>query len=288
MTKKIIAIDLDGTLLRRDNTISTYSVEVIQQVKKLGHEVIIATGRPYLMAKAYYEQLGLTGPMITFNGALTHHPTVPDWSGTLSVPIDQKHLLTLLKERDRFALDFVASEYRDHFYMTLEHRERIDPSLFGLTALTEDLRLTPERVTAPPLALLAQTRHPDKYQLAKEIKAYFKEDIEVDSWGGPMNILEFSAKGVHKAFALEKLLSHLGKTREDLIAFGDEHNDTEMLAYAQTGYAMKNANPMLLPFADEQLPYTCDQDGVARKLSEIFMKNNEKKLKATPGAQSVK
>lgn len=275
MTKKVIAIDLDGTLLRQDHTISAYSVDVIQQVKKLGHEVVIATGRPYLMAKAYYEQLGLNGPMITFNGALTHHPTNPDWPGTLTAPIAQHHLLRLLREQDRFQLDFVASEYRDHFFMTLDYPERIDPSLFGLTSLSEALRLTPERVTAAPLALLAQTRHPDKYQLAKEIKAYFNEEIEVDSWGGPMNILEFSAKGVHKAFALEKLLSHLGKTREDLIAFGDEHNDTEMLAYAQTGYAMKNANPMILPFADEQLPYTCDQDGVAKKLSEIFMKNNE-------------
>ena len=47
--------------------------------------------------------------------------------------------------------------------------------------------------------------------------------------------------------------------RKDLIAFGDEHNDTEMLAFAGTGYAMKNASPTLLPYADEQLPLTNDQ-----------------------------
>ena len=59
--------------------------------------------------------------------------------------------------------------------------------------------------------------------------------------------------------------------RKNLIAFGDEHNDTEMLAFAGTGYAMKNANPALLPFADEQLPLTNEEDGVAHFLRELFL-----------------
>ena len=56
-----------------------------------------------------------------------------------------------------------------------------------------------------------------------------------------------------------------------MIAFGDEHNDTEMLAFAGKGYAMKNANPDLLPYADEQLPLTNDQDGVAKTLQDLFL-----------------
>ena len=56
-----------------------------------------------------------------------------------------------------------------------------------------------------------------------------------------------------------------------MIAFGDEHNDTEMLAFAGTGYAMKNASQTLLPYADEQLPLTNDQDGVAHQLLKLFL-----------------
>lgn len=56
-----------------------------------------------------------------------------------------------------------------------------------------------------------------------------------------------------------------------MIAFGDEHNDTEMLAFAGTGYAMKNASPVLLPYADQQLDFSNEEDGVAKKLEELFL-----------------
>lgn len=270
MTKKVIAIDLDGTLLRSDHTISEESVAVIQQVIAQGHTVIIATGRPYRMAKAYYNQLGLTTPLITFNGAMMHIPG-QSWVDEHAVTIDRSYLFELLKQADRFELDFIASEYRDHFFVTMEQKERIDPALFGLTELDDDRLLRPEKITKDPLALLVQTRHQDKYQLAKDIKAYFNHELEVDSWGGAMNLLEFSPKGVNKAFALERLLTSLGLSQEDLIAFGDEHNDTEMLAFAKVGYAMKNTNPMLLAFADEQLPWTCNEDGVAKQLRKLFL-----------------
>jgi len=59
--------------------------------------------------------------------------------------------------------------------------------------------------------------------------------------------------------------------RKNLIAFGDEHNDPEMLSFAGTGYAMKNANPALLPFADQQLSLTNEEDGIAHFLQEFFL-----------------
>ncbi|TXL92850.1 HAD hydrolase family protein, partial [Streptococcus pneumoniae] len=63
----------------------------------------------------------------------------------------------------------------------------------------------------------------------------------------------------------------MNRDKKDLIAFGDEHNDTEMLAFAGKGYAMKNANPELLPYADEQISLTNDQDGVAKALQDLFL-----------------
>ena len=62
-----------------------------------------------------------------------------------------------------------------------------------------------------------QTRHEDKYQLADDIKKDFKEEIEVDSWGGPLNILEFSPKGINKAYALNYLLKAMRKSTDDLM-----------------------------------------------------------------------
>ena len=71
--------------------------------------------------------------------------------------------------------------------------------------------------------------------------------------GGPLNILEFSPKGINKAYALNYLLKAMRKSTDDLIAFGDEHNDTEMLELAKTGYAMKNASSVLLPTLTNKL-----------------------------------
>ncbi|MBR6896348.1 MAG: HAD hydrolase family protein, partial [Lactococcus sp.] len=57
----------------------------------------------------------------------------------------------------------------------------------------------------------------------------------------------------------------------NLIAFGDEHNDVEMLGFAGTGYAMKNASDVLLAHADHQIAYTNDEDGVAKTLEKLFL-----------------
>ena len=84
-------------------------------------------------------------------------------------------------------------------------------------------------------------------------------------------ILEFSPKGINKAYALNYLLKAMRKSTDDLIAFGDEHNDTEMLELAKTGYAMKNASSVLLPHANEQVEWTNEEDGVARKLQELLL-----------------
>ncbi|ACI61631.1 hypothetical protein Spy49_1353 [Streptococcus pyogenes NZ131] len=127
------------------------------------------------------------------------------------------------------------------------------------------------KITRNPNALLMQTHHEDKYALAKNMRAFFKDEIEIDSWGGPLTILEISSKNVNKAYALNYLLGIYNMDKKDLIAFGDEHNATEMLAFAGTGYAMKNASPVLLPYADQQLNFSNEEDGVAKKLEDFFL-----------------
>lgn len=270
MTKKVIAIDLDGTLLQSDNTISDYTIETIKKIQEQGHLVIITTGRPYRMAIEYYKILGLTTPMINFNGSLTHIPE-KKWEWEHSIKIDKKYLFEVLKHEKSFEMDFIASEYRKNFYITNHHPDTIKPELFGVKKVTPNMVLIPEKITRDPNALLMQTRAKDKYQLALDIKKHLNDAIEVDSWGGPLNILECSPKGVHKAYALHYLLKALNKSQDDLIAFGDEHNDTEMLAFAKVGYAMKNANKILLPYADQMTDFDNNQDGVAKQLEKLFL-----------------
>lgn len=270
MTKKLIALDLDGTLLHNDNTISDYTVDTIKKVQEKGHQVIIATGRPYRMALEHYQRLELTTPMISFNGSLTNLPK-KSWTWEHSVTIDKSFLLDVLNMKSSIEADFIASEYQKKFYVTMDNLSSIDPQLFGVDKITDHMSLDIKKITRNPNALLMQTRHSDKYALAGDMRKHFKNELEIDSWGGPLNILEFSSKGINKAYALKYLLKVFNKSQDDLIAFGDEHNDTEMLALANTGYAMKNASNSLLPFADKQTALTNEDDGVAKELEKLLL-----------------
>ncbi|MBJ8349260.1 Cof-type HAD-IIB family hydrolase [Streptococcus zalophi] len=269
MIKKVIAIDLDGTLLRSDNTISDYTIQTIKKIKALGHHIIITTGRPSFMSIDYYNMLELDTPMINFNGALTYIPG-KKWEFEHTVRIDKKYLFEVLKCQEDFEADFIASQYRKNFFIALNNDSDVNPELFGVKKFLDHMFLIPNKITKDPNALLMQTRAEDRYALAKEIKQYFNYELEVDSWGGPFHILEFSPKGINKAYALKYLLNVLNISKEHLIAFGDEHNDIEMIDFAPTSYAMKNATSLLLPHASKQLDETNDEDGVAKQLEKLF------------------
>ena len=270
MKKKIIALDLDGTLLNSKSQLSDYTVQVIQAVQEVGHTVLIATGRPYRMADKFYHQLKLKTPMINFNGSLTHIPN-QKWAFEQQILIDKQYLLDFLKEEKQFEADFIAGEYQNKFFITQSHLDKIDPALMGVEQITPDTLIRPELITDDPHSILMQTRTQDKYALAEEMKDFFNDELEINTWGGPLNILETCAKGVSKASALRYLLDQYQASPEDLIAFGDEQNDVQMLELAGIGYAMKNASDRLIPVADCLTQFSNDEDGVARELEALFL-----------------
>ncbi|WP_288599792.1 Cof-type HAD-IIB family hydrolase [uncultured Streptococcus sp.] len=270
MQKKLIALDLDGTLLNSESQLSDFTVETIKKVSALGHKVIITTGRPYRMAHTYYQELELDTPMINFNGSLTHLPG-KKWSEEQCLTLDKKYLLDMVAHRDAIQADFIAGEYRNKFFITDPNDQIADPQLFGIEAFQPENQFHPERVTSDPNCILFQTKAEDKYALAEDMNRYYNYNLSINTWGGPLNILECNPKNVTKASALTYLLDKLNMDRKDLIAFGDEHNDTDMLALAGCGYAMKNASSVLLPYADFITNYTNDEDGVARQLRELFI-----------------
>ena len=79
MQPHLIVLDLDGTLLTDEKYISHKTKEMIFKAKQAGHQVMIATGRPFRASAIYYQELALTTPIINFNGAYVHHPTNGLW-----------------------------------------------------------------------------------------------------------------------------------------------------------------------------------------------------------------
>jgi len=233
MHKKMIALDLDGTLLNSESKLSDFTIDTIKKISALGHKIIITTGRPYRMAHTYYKQLELDTPMINFNGSLTHLPE-KKWVDEQCLTLDKKYLLDMVANRDTIQADFIAGEYRNKFFITDPNEQVADPKLFGIESFQPENQFNPERVTSDPNCILFQTKAEDKYALADE-------------------------------------MNQLNMDQKDLIAFGDEHNDTDMLALAGHGYAMKNASSVLLPYADSITDFTNNEDGVARQLIQLFL-----------------
>ena len=107
MAHKIIAVDLDGTLLNSQSQLSDFTKETIKKVAQKGHKVIITTGRPYRMAHQYYEELGLDTPMINFNGSLTHLPG-KKWKFEQSLTVDKSFLIDMVAREEEIEADFIA------------------------------------------------------------------------------------------------------------------------------------------------------------------------------------
>jgi Cof subfamily protein (haloacid dehalogenase superfamily) len=268
-SKKVIAIDLDGTTLTSDSTITDYTKEIFHKIEKQGHLIVIATGRPYRLAIDIYHELGLTSPMINFNGAMVTLPGNKNWKYAHKRYIPRDFVFDLLRHQQNFELGFVGAEYRRKFY--LNNFQGVNPEIFGVEKFEAYHRLRVDHLTTDPHAVLLSTRNPDRIGQAKKIQTHYGNEISVSAWGGPDSILEVVPHGVSKAYGLEKLIKAMGYDRSQLIAFGDEFNDIEMFQFAQTGYAMKNASERLVGHADEILPWTNDESGVARKLEELFL-----------------
>ncbi|WP_318766260.1 HAD-IIB family hydrolase [Lactiplantibacillus carotarum] len=131
-------------------------------------------------------------------------------------------------------------------------------------------RLTPATLTRNPNSLVLLVQLDRRTAVVNWINQHFGDLVDVGVWGGPNAILEVTSKGVHKAKGVAYLADYFQIPRRNVIAFGDEHNDFEMLRYAGLGVAMANGTTAIKAAADDVTPYDNDQNGVARYLSDYF------------------
>lgn len=260
--KKLIAIDLDGTTLNKQSLITKKTEETLKQAVTEGHYVCIATGRPYRISQQFYRQLELNTPIVNFNGALVHIPGT-QWSKEKESTIHRDIVFEILKQKEQLELVFVAVEDKQNFYIdTFNH---FDETFFS-SKPTEQNLLTTTNLINNPNSIMLRTR-PNKTQpVADFLVANYEDLIDVRTWGGPTPILEIVAKGIHKANGIERIAHYLSVNRSDIIAFGDEHNDAEMLEYAGWGVAMNNATETIKTIANDVTNQTNDEDGLANYL----------------------
>ncbi|MCA0987783.1 Cof-type HAD-IIB family hydrolase [Guptibacillus algicola] len=266
MTTKphLIAIDLDGTLLNGEKNISERSKAAIDEARKQGHHVAIATGRPFRASSRYYDELSLDSPMINFNGAFVHHPLDRSF-GTYHTPLDLQTAHSIVNSCNEINVKNIMAEVMDDVYLH-KHDDQILQSMI----MKESSIITGEihkNLNHDPTSLLILPHDEQLSDLRDTLHKHHAETIEHRVWAAPWNVIEIVKIGLNKAVGLRRLAEHFNVPQDRVIAFGDEDNDLEMIEYAGTGVAMGNAIDPLKNIANE-ITLTNEEDGIAVYLEE--------------------
>lgn len=264
--KHLIVLDLDGTLLTDEKKISSKTLDTLTKARMKGHEVMIATGRPYRASELYYQQLKLTTPIVNFNGAFVHHPMDDAW-GLYHEPMDLKVAKQIIDACDDFKFRNIVAEVMDDVYLHYHDEKIIDVFMMGNPAIsTGDIRNV---LSDHPTSMLIHAEEEDVPEIRAHLDNVHAELIDHRRWAAPWHIIEIVKSGLNKAVGIERVASSLNIPQERIIAFGDEDNDLEMLEYAGTGVAMGNAIDPLKDIANE-VTFSNQDDGIGRYLQKRF------------------
>jgi hypothetical protein len=264
---KLVATDLDGTLVRSDETVSAYTHEVLDRVRSAGIRVVGATGRGPRLTELTRNDIRAADYLVMAGGG-----RVVDQSDPLDVAVlrDERLPAAVLA---RIVADLEAAV--GPLTVMVEALDGHDEPLWG------DLDPTwryPEAVRARPrqdclscdvIKAFARSPHHHVDELLAIARRVVPADVASVTQAG-LDFLEITPPGVDKGTGLAVVTHALGVDPADVLVFGDMPNDLPMFAWAGWGrVAVANAHPELRAVADE-LTLTNDQDGVAVYLDRLL------------------
>ncbi|GAC1639641.1 MAG: Cof-type HAD-IIB family hydrolase [Candidatus Dormibacteraceae bacterium] len=243
---KLMALDLDGTILDMRLNLDPRDVEDLSRIIRGGVMVVACTGRPFPGALPWTKRLGLDGPIICYQGAEVRRP---DGSTILDHGVPHDIAMEVLDfARDR---NLHVQAYRDD--RLIVERDRPEAQEYANHAGMEihvvgdlDAAMGP---TTPKLVIVST---------AETLEALLPEARE--RWRGRLNVatsvptyLEFTSVESDKASALAFLCERLGVRQDQSVAVGDGRNDASMIAWAGLGVAIQGSEPEVIAAADRTI-----------------------------------
>jgi Cof subfamily protein (haloacid dehalogenase superfamily) len=257
---KLVAIDLDGTVLDSRGRISPRTKAAIEAVRDAGIRVVIVTFRAYRSSKPYATELGLHVPLICINGALVKDASDDRVLEEFPVPPDAAKAAVEYGIARGFDMCLFAGEcYIGGADVIRKYGDGWEHQWIRC----DDLR---QALDEPTLMVRFFGDH--RFEEARRDLAHLGLE-EVDDWLRSTFELTLMQKGVSKRFALERFSADLGIAREDVMAIGDGALDAGMIEWAGHGVAMANGAAVTLAAADE-VTLSNDEDGVALALERLF------------------
>lgn len=265
---EIIVLDLDGTLTNRDKVITPKTKAALLEIQRRGKKIVLASGRPTqgVMPLAKELELDQYGSYIlSYNGGMITDCSTGEVIFSRLLPVEANQKIVELAEDERvdfltYEKDVIITNNKDCPYGLIEQK------INGMEIRQiEDMKShldfpVPKFLFLDDGDYLAMVEPRVKAALGSRFSVYRSEPF----------FLEILPKGIDKAASLERLLAHIGMTREQMIACGDGYNDLTMIQYVGLGVAMENA---VLPVrkAADFITYSNNDDGVAHVVEKFMM-----------------
>lgn len=267
---RLLATDLDGTLLRSDNTVSAFTRAALDRAAAAGFPVVMVTGRPIRWLPEVADITGMRGVAVAANGALLYdldaerivevHPLQPAQLAELTGLL--REAFPKVQFAVEYGVDFAyETQYRHDWVIepTADNRGRHTPKvIIGELA---------DIVSRPAVKLLARNRvEPADSFLADATNLL--GDLASVTRSGTATLVEIAAPGITKATGLAAVVGHHGVDRLDVAAVGDMPNDVPMLEWAGHSFAVANAHPDAIAAAGQVIESN-DEDAVAHLVERI-------------------
>lgn len=273
MSIKLVALDMDGTLLGADHIhVPPRNVDALRRASAQGVKVVIASGRNAELIKEAAAEIGVVDYAVCANGAGVIDWKTGDWLNHIGLPAPQwQNMLDILHAHGLSAETYAdggayvtpldlrgaaglgfSQDFIDSYAKTVHVVDDVEAAVAGMTVEKIHIFYVPPE---------------KKEELVEELSA---TGPVVLANAEPTN-LEMTAPGADKGTALSRLCAHLGIEAADVMAFGDGDNDLGMLAWAGWSFAMENGSPNTKAVAKYRAGRN-DESGVGRAMEEYLLK----------------
>ena len=288
---KLIASDMDGTLLNHNHKIPKENVKLINFAKNQGIEFVVATGRAYYEALPALNEENINCDVISFNGGIVYDKNGNIISITPMLPKDLYYTIEILKsfgisyqlytkntiyttsiETDINAyIDLIRSNgYEpDVEHLRAEAQQKLD---VGYITEVENIELYLNEKENPPIKIIAISNDISKLENAAKL---LSENTSISVTSSGANNIEIMHNNATKGEALKEIAKIYGINLENAVAIGDNLNDQAMLDIVGYSIAMKNGNTMLKEQAKYVTEKTNSEGGVADTIFKLIEENNE-------------
>lgn len=269
MKYKLIAIDMDGTLLNSGNNVSNRTKKAILHAKELGVHIVLATGRILKSAVHYSKQLELKNPIVASNGGIM----IDENSNIIfKSPIDKEAIKEIVKIADDEKI-YCHLYDESKFYSSQKVQDILDFYSEGSKNMKIDLELfssIDDILSTEDLNIYKLIFIDDDLEKLQDFRSKISTVDNINISSSWINNIEAMGLDVSKGQAIKKLAKKLNIELDEVVAIGDSENDLSMLDIAGLSIGMENGADIIKARAD-YITDTNDNDGVAKAIEKFIL-----------------